>query len=634
MSPSNSNKGILNTLLHPAHSLNGRFLFATTAGLLTTSLIFLLLFLGLYRGQLKQERADASEQVNRLLQTSLENAMLKRDLAGLGEIVARLGEQQGIHGVMILNPAGEVRFASDAQYLGHRFARDRDPSCTGCHADRTRQRFSLFTVDHQQHEVLRSVNPVPNRSPCIECHGPIEDKPINGILVVDYDAASIRRKARATTLLLMASGAMVVLINIIGGLWFMRRFVLQPVAQLAECSHALGEGDLTRRAALVGRDELAQLGTTFNRMAERLDRTLGDLKENEAYLQALIDADPDAIRVIDDAYRIVTANAAYRELVGMDGEAMGGLCYRHSYQATRPCPRTLITCPVVELAERDQPLRTLQQHQNPAGAPYPVEIYAAPLVINGRRLVVESIRDLRREVRFSHENRLASLGQLAAGVGHEIRNPLGSIRLALQGLRAEQEPENINEYLQLVEGEIDRCIDVAERLLRLSNLPGERPTLVEVNRAIAETLSLLAREGESRDIRIEQRLVAPSPRIIADDSDLRMVVLNLVQNAFFAMPQGGRLEISSRLSEGEVELRFADNGIGMDVEKQQRIFEPFFSDRADHSHGSGLGLPIVLGIVKRYGGRIEVISEAGEGSCFRLLFASADCDKLQGGEVE
>ncbi|MCP4041271.1 MAG: histidine kinase, partial [Gammaproteobacteria bacterium] len=223
-----------------SRSLNRKFLIGTAAGLLTISVVFMLLFLGMYRAQLERERSEASSQVNSLLQASLENAMLKRDLDGLRGIVNRLGNQEGIQGVMIINPKDEVRFSSHPEMLGRHYQRDLDPACISCHvkgAEATE--YTHFTVDDRGREVLRSVNPVHNKLPCTECHGPIEKNPINGVLFVDYDAAAIRQNAQTTTLMLMGAGATVVLVTLLGGWWFMQNIVLKPVRQLHDTSQAL-----------------------------------------------------------------------------------------------------------------------------------------------------------------------------------------------------------------------------------------------------------------------------------------------------------------------------------------------------------------------------------------------------------
>lgn len=603
-----------------ASRLGRRFAVGTAVGLLASSLIFLLIFLTLYRTELATEQADAAQQVNRLLQTSLENAMLKRDLEGLRDIVQRLGRQPGIEAVFITNPTGEIRFASDASLLGG----------SETLADRQRTSFTHFLSNGDGHDVLRSVNLVANRPPCKECHGPMELNPINGVLYVDYDAAPIRHKAQNTTLLLMGSGAIIVLLNLAGGWWFMQRYVLAPVGLLTRSSQSLAKGDLSRRAATRGNDELAQLGNAFNQMADQLQDRIDESEHQRDFLQALLDAIPDGVRVIDKNYRVKMTNQAYRQQLDLgDADGVGDVCHRISHQSDRPCPSTLITCPVYEIGRTGKPLKVLHRHHDANGNVSDVEIHAAPLpaIVEGQpeTMIVECIRDLSKQIRYSHEQRLSELGRVATGVAHEIHNPLASMRLALDGLRLNGHnlDKEMTEYLGLVDDEIDRCLVFTERLLRLGMQPPEVPELVDVTSVVEDTLGLLRWEAEELAISVSIEL-EPGLRVMASDPELRMVFLNLIQNAFHAMPTGGELALRSRRVAPLVEVSVRDTGVGIDPERCRRIFDPFFSRRADGIEGTGLGLSIVRAIVETYGGTVEVQSTVGQGSEFKVLLPDAD----------
>jgi signal transduction histidine kinase len=264
------------------------------------------------------------------------------------------------------------------------------------------------------------------------------------------------------------------------------------------------------------------------------------------------------------------------------------------------------------------------------GSEIDVEVHAAPLIgQEGELLVVESIRDLAADIRFSHEQKLSELGRLATGVAHEIRNPLASVRLALQGLlkRAEggsMTAEEAVRYLMLVDGQIDKCIDVTDRLLKLSMHAGGRPQLLSVKPAIEETVSLLSYEAEAKQIDVVIDLPSEETcRVMASDSDLRMIVLNLVQNAFHALPLGGRLDIQGQARDAMFEIVFSDNGAGIPEDALPRIFDPFFSRRADGQPGTGLGLTIVKSLAKRLGGGVSVESKEGLGTRFILRLPRA-----------
>ncbi|MEW5787666.1 MAG: ATP-binding protein [Pseudomonadota bacterium] len=617
-------------------SLRHKFVLGAATGLVSLSLALVGLAVALYQYQLAQERSQASNEVNRLLQAALENAMLKRDLPGLRDIVARMGRQSGVLGAMIVAPAGEIRFASNPALLGQTFPLEPHGLCLDCPAAaRPLGLTTLFTRDALGREVMRSLNPVANRPPCTGCHGQAATRPLNGVMVVDYDAAPIRHQAALSAATLAGMGGLLLLASLLGGAWFIHHYVLRPVARLSAASHALASGHLEGRANLEGGDELAQLGRTFDEMAENLQSLVRRIQEQETFLQALVDAIPDGIRVIDrETLRIVLDNRAYREQIGLPpGQSHSGVpCHVSSHGQGQACAPTLMLCPVHEIEHTGRACKTLMTFTRAEGGKRHVEVFAAPLDsrVEGRdrRYVVESSRDLDQALKFSQEQKLAEMARLATGVAHEIHNPLASIRIALHAMlrAAEQEPERlkvISDYLGMVDGEIDRCIAITESLLKLGMAPSPTPQLVEVNPAVSETLSLLDWEAGERKVAVVPRLATPSPRILASDTELRTLVLNLAQNAFHAMPQGGRLEVSTRQAGDWVEIELADTGVGITPEDARHIFDPFFSRRADGQRGTGLGLSICRSIVEALGGSILVDSEPGRGSRFTLRLPDA-----------
>ena len=485
----------------------------------------------------------------------------------------------------------------------------------------------------------RSINPVHNKPACAQCHGTVADNPINGVLIVDSDARAIRGQAWTTAFSLVGSGAIVMLFAVAGGWWFMRRLVLSPVRELMRVSRLLTQGHLEARVRMRGNDELAQLGQTFNHMADSVQQGMRRVREKEAFQQGLIDAIPDGIRVIDNDYTIVAANKTYCEQMQKDpDEVINVHCHVSSHNRKDPCPPTLVTCPLHEVTKSREPVKTIHTHTRADGSVFEVEVYAASMQIkvddDDREYIVESVRDLEKQIEFSLEQKLATLGQLATGIAHEIRNPLASVRLALQSsLRAMETGKSedlgeVGEYLRCVDKEIDTCIDVTERLLRLSEPLSEQPQLVSVNEAIEDTLSLLAHEAARCGVTISKRLDRADVRVMGAASELRMIVFNLVQNAFHAMPNGGRLQVVCR-AEGEwAQMIFQDTGVGVRPEDIQHIFEPFFSRRADGVKGTGLGLSICRSIVDRYSGRISLDKPTGSGARFVVELANADIGNL------
>lgn len=611
---------IHNRLYNWLSARSERKLVAVLLGItLASALVFLALALTMAERGVRAEHEASAQRIAGLFEASLKNAMLKRDLPGLRDIVEHLGETPGVRDVLILNPTGEVRFAARSARMGEHPTHYLDHLCltTGCDQSPAR----LTWLNANAGGGMRIAWPVRNEARCIACHGPASANPVNGILVIELSNEAGTQAVHRSTQMLIAAGLIAIALTAGSLVWALRRTVMRPLAYLTTVTDRLAESDLSVRANLAGNDELARLGQHFDSMAGRLAHTLAKLEGEHGFLQALLDAIPDPVLVIDEHYRIVLANMAYRKLLKISGDCTGGTCHATSRNMAEPCPATLLVCPVRELATEKGTVRSVMTLHRVDGGTLNVEIDAAPLIAaDGRRLVVEVLRPLEEKVRFSQEQRLSAVGLLANGVAHEIRNPLASIRVALQGAQRrlsgkELDREALSGYLDLVDKEIDRCVSITERLLRMSQppVPGDaRPTAVAP--AINETLALLVEDARVQHIRMEVDIQPDDLAVLADDAELRMLTLNLAQNAFHAMPEGGCLKVSTHAANGMGELIFQDNGVGVAAADLPLIFMPFFSRRADGKRGSGLGLAICKAMVERFGGSIHADSQVSHGS--------------------
>ena len=608
-----------------ALSLQRKFALVAGALMFATSLCFLILVLGLHLNSVSASNERAVRSVNRLLQAALENAMLKRDIPGLREIITDLGAQDGIRGVMIVNPEGEVRFSSYEQDLYSTFD---DPALTEALASQSQQTEfrAVGGVD-----VLRSINPVLNKQQCNVCHGLSADHPVNGLLVIDYETAGTRRYALIGAALLMALGLVVVL-AVEGGLWVaLRKIVLDRVARLDSAFAQVGAGNLDARTDVVGGDEIGRLAGNFNLMSDRLAMSVDRLRASEAFLQDLIDAVPDGIRVIGPDFRIIVANAAYLRQVGADrASVVGQPCHLSSHGRDAPCIPTMRTCPVAALLhDRTESFCKFNDRHLRNGAGLSVEVSAvtANMVIDGQSVpcVIESIRDLEAEVQISHSERLSEIGLLAAGIAHEVYNPLSSIRLALRAVANQPNlTEATRNYLSIADTEISSCQGFTDGLLRLASRPSQHLELVALRVAIVETAALLNYQAEQSDAKIDIDIEG-EPRVLAHDSEIRMLVFNLVLNAVHAMPDGGTVRVSCRADgAGRIRLQVADTGVGIPEDLRDKVMLPFWTRRADGSRGRGLGLTICNAIVGALGGQIGFESEVGRGTVFTVDLADAD----------
>jgi signal transduction histidine kinase/HAMP domain-containing protein len=604
--------------------LGRRFVTVLMTTLTLTSLLFLVFFVWSYRDRLVQENARASARINSLLEASLKNAMLKRDIEGLRAIIADIGGREDIAAVAILSPEGEIRFATDTAYVGQHAA-DLGVTLAGNGS-------STFVVLPDGHEVLRSINPVHNEERCQACHGPVASHPVNGILVVDYQADHIRRDVLKGTLAMAAAGGLVFMLSMLAIALTLYRYVLNPVRALNEATGQFAAGNLARRVVVPGAHEIADLGTHYNRMAEHIQSMVASLQASEAFLQTLIDAVPDGIRVIADDYTILKVNKAYRQQLALTADPVGMKCFASSHARSEPCVATLVTCPLIEFAGgATGVIKARHRHIKANGEEVFVEVSAAgaELMIDGRlrRCVIESVRDLAEQAKLSHDQRLSELGQLATGVAHEIHNPLSSIQLALRAVRddlaAGHGAETAGSYLEIANREIERCIDVSNRLLRLSEPPELHVSVVDLGKSIRDVVSLLRYQAEQAGVTVTVN-VEGTPRILASESDIGMILVNLSQNAFHAMPAGGNLVIAAAAKQGAISLSLSDSGVGISKDDLERVFWPFWSKRADGSIGAGLGLSICKSAVARIGGEMTVESTFGAGTTFTIFIPDAD----------
>jgi signal transduction histidine kinase/Na+/proline symporter len=231
-------------------------------------------------------------------------------------------------------------------------------------------------------------------------------------------------------------------------------------------------------------------------------------------------------------------------------------------------------------------------------------------------LLVEDRTEQRAlEARVAHQERLASLGRLAAGVAHEIGNPLTGIASLAQNLLVEAADADVGERLGLIVDQTERIDRIVRALTGFSRaggparaIPGEVPLAEVVAEAI--TLARLGRAGRAADLVAR---VPPSLRVMGDRQRLEQVFVNLLTNACDASPPGARIEVSAERAEERVVLRVADAGAGMTPDVRARIFEPFFTTK-EVGEGTGLGLALVYSIVSEHGGTIDVESTPGLGT--------------------
>jgi signal transduction histidine kinase len=248
-----------------------------------------------------------------------------------------------------------------------------------------------------------------------------------------------------------------------------------------------------------------------------------------------------------------------------------------------------------------------------------------------------TIENSRVYERMKERDRLAALGEMAAGLAHEIRNPLGAIKGAAQllvgpdGKPVSNGAQDVREFLGIIVDEVNRLNRVVTQFLDYARPWKGDSSEIDINEVVRKTVHLLENQETAGAVNIELKLNDDVPRIRGDSEQLRQVFLNLGLNAVQAMKgkDGGRLTIVTGRRAGRrksdpgsyVEIRFRDSGPGISREHLRNLFIPFFTTK---EKGTGLGLPISQRIVTQHGGTIEVRSEVGKGSTFTVLLPIAE----------
>ncbi len=237
-----------------------------------------------------------------------------------------------------------------------------------------------------------------------------------------------------------------------------------------------------------------------------------------------------------------------------------------------------------------------------------------------RNLCVTDRIDEELLVQLAHNEKMAELGQLTAGVIHEVNTPLSVIVSAAQMILREGDiPEFVREMVERIDLEAQRLSEFTRGVLSFARTGAETDGEADVNQVLREVMSFLRYEARKRSITVIEDLDYDVVPVAADNNRLKQIFINLLMNAFQAMAQGGALHVRTSLSDGRsVRIEISDTGKGIPLEQIERIFEPFYTTKKT-GEGTGLGLYIVRKMVELMQGRIDVSSMVGEGTTFTIL---------------
>lgn len=379
---------------------------------------------------------------------------------------------------------------------------------------------------------------------------------------------------------------------------------------------------------------------------EGLQTVVERLARERSFLETLFNTIEDGVLVVDETGRILYFNQAVTRLLGLQPAAEG-----------QPLHRFVPELDLEKLHALDRAGGTrVTRHELEVGYPRPrfLSLYVAPL--DGKRaggsglaLIVHDATEARQKTFAAIESeRAQALTLLAASVAHEIGNPLNALHIHLQLMERElrklrttapdasmpapkrrghaaavagtatdaaEVASKLEKYLAVAKGEITRLDYIVTQFLQAIRPVPPQLRLASLNDVVSETVELLQPELENRGLVVVEKLARSLPQALLDPGQIKQALVNLCKNAMHAMTRGGILTLQTEATPDVVGVSVADTGSGIPPEVLNRIFEPFYTTK---KKGSGLGLMIVQRILREHGGRIELESNVGKGTTFRL----------------
>jgi len=349
-----------------------------------------------------------------------------------------------------------------------------------------------------------------------------------------------------------------------------------------------------------------------------------EVTNSRSALRVLFESIPFSFYIINQEFRIVAINSVRAQMAGSTIPLLvGKVCYEGLYHSQKICQGCLVSTTLQTGTNSTREKRTWLK--NDTASDWEINCY--PINDNAGRtvqaiLVEQEVTEKRRlEAELIQSDKLVATGQLAAGVAHEINNPLAAIIANAQILLQDIPPENqdLIESVKLIELAGLRASHVVKNLLGLARKEEYEFTRVDLNESIQDALSLLSHEFVARPIAIRYERGQNLPPIIASREHLESIWINLLMNSIEAISnKEGSIEINTFYDEGNFYILIKDSGVGIPEETLGRIFEPFYTTKS-HNRGTGLGLSVVKRIVKAHSGSIQVDSELGKGTTFTVI---------------
>ncbi|WP_320169124.1 ATP-binding protein [Maridesulfovibrio sp.] len=387
-------------------------------------------------------------------------------------------------------------------------------------------------------------------------------------------------------------------------------------------------------------DEVVQLADSFRNMVWSIKLYRRRLRESEEKYKSLFDSGPDPVLVVSCAdFRIIDANPRVTELYGYSRDELIGEKF------LKLGPESNKECISAFAEEYGGPSGCIYYpkilHLKKNGVPVYVNMHACPITYRSKPSIIVAVNDIteiiEKDAQLVQAAKMKSLGEMSAGVAHEVNQPLNAIKMGSEYLAfmAEQGRDlpaaQLQEVAREVSAQVDRAAEIISALRAFGRKSGLKTEKVDINDPVRSVLTLVTRQFELQNITFEMDLAENLPRIVAQDNRLQQVFFNLVNNARDAITEKREssdvegedfIRVSTYRDGDYVVIKVADTGAGITDEVRNKIFEPFFSTK-EVGYGMGLGLAITYGIVRDYKGSIKIVSEKDHGAAFIIAFPAA-----------
>ena len=450
-----------------------------------------------------------------------------------------------------------------------------------------------------------------------------------------FSATNLAEKTKLAKIVINQKKDLLTIILFIGPLMalfcalYFINYLAGSVSTLVKASRGLRTGDLNIHVSGLY-DEFGELGDIFNEMALSLKQKIAEIKNSEKRYKILFESAGDAIFVLKaegaDQGQIISANSAAIKMYGYSAEELTELNI-----ANLDTPKyALQSKSRIEQMQHSNWVSAEIEHQKRDGTLFPVEISTGAFTQDGQHYILAFIKDIterkQTEIALQRAEQLAVVGEFAAGLAHEIKNPLAGIKVSIEVISSEIElSDEDTRVFEQITNEIVRIESLLKNLLNYAKPPVPNLTLVDINSVVLRvvktaTFTMEANKsgvilGQENEIKFCKELAEGLPLVQADSDQLQQVILNLLINAIHATKAGGIITITTRLDDaGQIEIIVTDDGKGFEGELE-KIFQPFFTTKPK---GTGLGLAICKRLINQHRGTIEVERNPTKGLTFLI----------------